>query len=252
MEQQDVSLAALEAFFHQWSQLDIKQVKQSGVCTHLQIGPLRAFFDDLAQPLTAVTHQSHYFDPWEIAGLRRNEVRNSAILAWLLDPEGSHGFGDRPLVALLHYVHQWRKTFFPKSAGQYCRVEVETNPTGDETNRVDIEIDAQNFFLLIEVKIDAAEQEKQIQRYCQEAEIRAAGRDKAVVFLTPQGREPLTRGDEFTPYDVPCISWRKLANVIGTSLDDSLRNLQAGIDISPSRQMAAWSVLCFLERMRQF
>jgi hypothetical protein len=34
-------------------------------------------------------------------------------------------------------------------------VRVETNPTGDNTNRVDVEINADNFFLLIEVKIDA-------------------------------------------------------------------------------------------------
>jgi hypothetical protein len=37
-------------------------------------------------------------------------------------------------------------------------VRVETNPTGDNTNRVDVEINADNFFLLIEVKIDAYEQ----------------------------------------------------------------------------------------------
>lgn len=44
----------------------------------------------------------------------------------------------------------------------YCRVRVETNPTGDNTNRVDVEINADNFFLLIEVKIDAYEQPEQI------------------------------------------------------------------------------------------
>jgi hypothetical protein len=252
MKQQDMSLLALEGFFNQWSTLGIREIKYPVARIDLQTESLVSFLADMSQPFTAVAHPSLYFDPWEIAGLRRNEVRNSAVLAWLLDPAGSHGFGSRPLVALLHYISRWRDLPFPLSAGKYCRVEVETHPTGDETNRVDIAIDAQKFFLLIEVKIDAAEQENQLARYCEEAKVRAAGREKAVVFLTPQGRDPLTRGDVFTRHDVPCISWRQLAGVIGSALDDILRNLQTCADTSPSRQMAAWSVLCFLERMRQF
>ncbi len=252
MEQQDVSLSALADFFYQWSKLTIKRVKPPALHIDLHPAALSAFFAGLAQPLHAVAHQSLYFDPWDIAGLRRNEVRNSAILAWLLNPAGSHGFGDRPLMALLDYITQWRGTAFSGPAGKYCWVEVETHPTGDVSNRVDIEIDAQAFYLLIEVKIDAAEQSEQIHRYCKDAKTRAAGRDWAVVFLTPQGREPEEQGEGFTRSDVPCISWRQLANVIGASLDESLRNVQTRRDISPSRQMAAWSVMCFLERMRQF
>lgn len=61
-------------------------------------------------------------------------------------------------------------------------MQVETNPTGDCTNRVDIEIDADNFLLFIEVKIDANEQPEQIARYCKDAKQRSMSRPWAVVF----------------------------------------------------------------------
>nr|WP_239514982.1 PD-(D/E)XK nuclease family protein [Enterobacter ludwigii] len=93
----------------------------------------------------------------------------------------------------------------PEDYLHYCRVLVETNPTGDNTNRVDIEINADNFFLLVEVKIDSCEQQEQIGRYCSDARIRAGSRPWAVVFLTPHGGKPLTCGSDFKP-DVPCIS----------------------------------------------
>lgn len=250
MEQQDVSLTSqLDDFFRQWPQFAMSAPKPR----HINLRPesLQAFFADLEQPLIALRHRAFSFDPWDIAGVGRNEMRNSTLLAWLLDPSGNHGFGMRPLTALLSAVAAWRKEAFPVDTGRYCQVEVETSPTGDSSNRVDIEINAEKFFLLIEVKIGAVEQKDQLARYCKEAQIRAGQRDWAVVFLTPQGREPLTRGGVFKREDVPCISWSRLAADIMISVENIHRGVCLRTDISPSRQMASWSALCFIERMRR-
>lgn len=250
MEQQDVSLTSqLDDFFRQWSQCVVTTLRPPKI--NLRPEPLQAFFADLAQPMTALQHHAFSFDPWDVAGVGRNEMRNSTLLAWLLNPSGSHGFGMRPLAALLKAVAAWKREAFPEQTGRYCHVEVETSPTGDSSNRVDIEINAEKFFLLIEVKIGAAEQENQLARYCKEAQIRAGQRDWAVVFLTPQGREPSTRGDVFKREDVPCISWSRLAADIMISVENIHRDIRLRTDISPSRQMAAWSALCFLERMHR-
>ena len=34
------------------------------------------------------------FNVFEMLGIEKNEIRHSAFLAWLLDPNGTHGLGD--------------------------------------------------------------------------------------------------------------------------------------------------------------
>ena len=250
MEQSPSSLAAwLPHFFAQWSHqaLDNQSAKRPAAPPDAR--QLTAFFTDIEQPLAALRHGTFTFDPWEVAKLGRNEMRNSAVLAWLLDPQGNHGFGDLPLKALLSTVRECGNNRIPENFTRYCRVNVEKYPTGDATNRVDIEIDADNFFMLIEVKIDAYEQKDQISRYIGEAKKRAGEQPWAVVYLTPQGRVPLSAGEEA---DVPCLSWRRLASVLTQALEPTRRQIFAAPDASPARQMAAHAAFRFLDRMHQF
>lgn len=251
MEHNNSSLVEwLPEFFHQWPQ-NMVWAKEKDKKINIDATHLAEFFSQLSEPLKAVQNRSLSFDPWEVAGLGRKEVRNTAILAWLLDPEGTHGFGRLPLKAFLRGIRRKRNDI-PEDYHHYCRVQVETNPTGDSTNRVDIEIDADNFFLLVEVKIDACEQQEQVARYCSDARIRAISRPWAVVFLTPHGGKPFTGGSAFTPEDVPCLSWRQLATTLEVSLQPYYKELIADDKSSPSRQMAAHAVFCFLNRVRTF
>lgn len=250
MNDSSLSLAAwLPHFFAQWPHraLDTQLTKSPTVAVDAQ--QLSGFMAEMEQPLAALRHGTFTFDPWEVAKLGRNEMRNSAVLAWLLDPHGNHGFGDLPLKALLSAVRESGKANFPQNFTRYCRVNVEKYPTGDATNRVDIEIDADNFFMLIEVKIDAGEQKDQISRYISEARKRAGGHPWAVVYLTPQGRVPLSAGEET---DVPCLAWHHLASVLTQAMEPTRRQIFAAMEASPTRQMAAHAAFCFLERMRQF
>ncbi|MDY4350628.1 PD-(D/E)XK nuclease family protein [Pectobacterium brasiliense] len=251
MEHNNASLVEwLPAFFKQWPR-NITCAKEPDKKINIDTAKLAEFFSQLSEPLEAVQHRSLSFDPWEVAGLERKEVRNTAVLAWLLDPEGTHGFGRLPLQAFLQVIRHSRDDI-PADYHRYCRVQVETNPTGDNTNRVDIEIDADNFFLLIEVKIDASEQQEQVARYCTDARVRATSRPWAVVFLTPKGGKPLTSGVAFKSEDVPCLSWRHLATTLEASLQSHVKELHSQGKSSSSRQMAAHAAFCFLNRVRTF
>ena len=62
---------------------------------------LEEWFFSMEQPLLDARKGAFSCDPWDIAGIKREEVKNSAILAWLLNPKGSHGLGYSALNALL-------------------------------------------------------------------------------------------------------------------------------------------------------
>ncbi len=251
MEHNNSSLVEwLPEFFQQWPK-NQEWTGKKDKKINIDATKLAEFFSLLSEPLKLVQHRSLSFDPWEVAGLGRKEVRNTAVLAWLLNPEGTHGFGRQPLQVFLQAIRHNRNDI-PEDYIHNCRVQVETNPTGDNTNRVDIEIDADNFFLLIEVKIDACEQPEQIARYCSDARLRAMSRPWAVIFLTPHGGKPLTCGSEFKPEDVPCLSWRQLATNLESSLQSHYKEFISADKYSPSRQMAAHAALCFLNRVRTF
>jgi len=251
MEHNNSSLVELlPEFFHKWPK-NIEWAREQNKKININTAELTEFLSQLFEPLKVVQHRSLSFDPWEVAGLGRKEVRNTAVLAWLLDPEGTHGFGRLPLQAFLRAIRHNRNDI-PEDYLHYCRVQVETNPTGDNTNRVDVEIDADNFFLLIEVKIDACEQPEQVARYCSDARLRAMSRPWAVIFLTPRGGKSLTCGLDFKPEDVPCISWRHLAIALETSLQSHYKEFISADKQSPSRQMAAHAAFCFLNRVRTF
>ncbi|WP_279205052.1 PD-(D/E)XK nuclease family protein [Obesumbacterium proteus] len=240
----------LPEFFYQWPK-NIEWTRKKHRTININTAGLTEFLSHLSEPLKVVQHRALSFDPWDIAGLGRKEVRNTAVLAWLLDPEGTHGFGRLPLQAFLREIRHNRNDI-PEDYLHYCWVRVETNPTGDNTNRVDIEIDADNFFLLIEVKIDAYEQPEQVARYCSDARLRAMSRPWAVIFLTPRGGKPLTCGLDFKPEDVPCISWRHLATALESSLQPHYKESISADENSPSRQIAAHAAFCFLNRVRTF
>ncbi|MDC9616091.1 PD-(D/E)XK nuclease family protein [Xenorhabdus khoisanae] len=252
MEQQCVTLAdKLSTFFQQWPQDVVNISKNEKESANIDINQLANFFNHLSEPLKAVRNRSLFFDPWEVAGLKRKEMRNTAVLAWLLDPRGTHGFGELPLKALLQIIHTSKKEIFPVVFDRHCRVQIETSPCGDSTNRVDIEIDADNFFLLIEVKIDATEQDKQIERYCLDAEKRAGKRPWAVVFLTPHGKKSLTSGSNNNHY-ISCLSWHHLATSLESTMQEHYQNTFMANDASFMKQMAAHAAFCFIDRMRTF
>lgn len=198
------------------------------------------FFRSLEQPLQIAKQSGWLCDPWQVAGLKRDEVRNSRVLSWLLNPRGSHGLGDRLLVALLKEI---KLPLFPTTVSNNCRVKEEQCPDGNQGNRVDIEIDDANFYLIIEVKIDAYEQEEQLQRYAKLAQRRANHRPWGIVYITPSGKQSTTAGEYIN--EVTSISWRQLASI----LSDALPKRQ---DTEPHAMVTTLLANSFFRHIRQF
>ena len=208
---------------------------------------LADWFADMAQPMVDARRGAFQFDPWQVAGLGRDEVRNSAVLAWLLNPKGSHGLGDAAMLGLLADLRRFDGRF-PSSCSRHCRVRVESNPDGDRGNRVDIEIDDVHFYALIEVKLGAPEGENQLRRYGDMSHQLAGARPWALVFLTPGGVKSNTAGDHADR--VLPMSWTQLA----FSLRQSVKASSAGTlnTRGPTRHMAEQSIQRFLKQMRTF
>lgn len=175
---------------------------------------LAEFFTALEKPLEASRHSAVAFNPWSLIGLGRNEVRVVSILCWLLDPRGSHGYGPTLQQGLLAHIHQ-QIPQFPTISGKGCRVRPETNLNGDRGDRVDIEITSGNFHLIIEAKIDALEQPKQVERYCEQAKKRAMqhGLPWAIIYLTPAGQKPACEHENLV-----CLSWYQLSSILEKSM----------------------------------
>jgi len=102
---------------------------------------------------------------WSESGLKQDEVRNTAVLAWWLDCNGSHGLGDLLLKALLAGL-PISDTMPPASTiNNDYRTKAESLPMGERENRIDIELSGADFLIFIEVKINAGEGYQQLSRY---------------------------------------------------------------------------------------
>lgn len=188
---------------------------------------LASWLNDLRSPLIESRKGAFHCKPWDLAGLNRDEVRNSAVLAWLLNPKGSHGLGKIALTPVLQKLHDKLPDKFPVVIDGYCSVRTEYNPDGDISNRVDIVIDSSNFYLIIEVKINAWEGKYQIKRYADIATKQAGQRPWAIVFLTPSGRDAETAEDYSNTHVLP-LSWYELAKSIQNQSKDILNDQSNG------------------------
>lgn len=153
-----------------------------------------------------------FMNIWQAAGLRRNELRNAAVLTWLLNPKGSHGLGDKMAKALFSQLRE-KPAWMPSASDLHdIAVVAEECPLGSEESRVDISITAPEFLLFIEVKIDAPLRDRQIERYLQEIGLKSTSLGNLpslVIFLTPHGRKPAVG------LDVASLSWVDVARAIG-------------------------------------
>ncbi|WP_198149600.1 PD-(D/E)XK nuclease family protein [Azoarcus sp. CIB] len=195
---------------------------------------LSAWFDSLREPMSRVRASGVFCNPWKQARLGRDEVRNAAVLAWLLDPVGDHGLGAVFLRGLLDEVHRCQSDLRPSFAADRVVVQRESYPENDQSNRVDIEIDSSQFYLLIEVKIDAPEGAGQLESYGEIAERQAGKRPWAIVFLTRNGGKSVTAAKYESR--IVSLSWRKLAAKLRRALNRGMEH--SGADDGFARRLA--------------
>jgi hypothetical protein len=95
---------------------------------------------------------------WEVSGLKHDEVRNTAVLAWWLDKSESHGLGSRLLKQIItdHLNADDQVTMKACDKNTY-QVRCESLPLRELENRIDIEIVTDTILMFWEVKINAPE-----------------------------------------------------------------------------------------------
>jgi hypothetical protein len=143
----------------------------------------------IAEPLRLARDAGILADPWALAGLKRREVANAAVLAGLWSPTWGGKIATEFLSAFLERLRSRpggkELPGFAALRGGYL-VITEDRPMGDAADRIDITIEGQNFLIGIEVKIDAGLQPDQLGRYHAAIGRRAEGGRKVatVIFLS--------------------------------------------------------------------
>nr|WP_246220605.1 PD-(D/E)XK nuclease family protein [Parvibaculum indicum] len=184
-----------------------------------------------------------FIDVWEVAGLRRDEVRHAAVLAWLLDAKGSHGLGAAVLQEWIGILADRHGGAFPLSLDMHVApytIFTENCPFGAADNRVDIALDGGNSTVFIEVKIDAPEGPDQIRRYLDlawEKSVKSGKDEYAVIFLSPSRPMPTVPDSE----NVVVASW----NTVAEAIRKVVRSRAGGVE-------GTRTVLQFAERVARF
>ena len=106
------------------------------------------------------------YNLFSILSIERYELKHSALIANLLDPKGSHGCGDAFLRAFFEIALKGTAYPFESSTPPNSYTEHYIGPiAGDTGGRIDILVESSRYGLIIENKIYAGDQDKQLIRY---------------------------------------------------------------------------------------
>ena len=145
------------------TELDIQRFfrEVENICTH-------------EQELQEERHRKgENYNLFSILNIERYELKHSALIANLLDPKGSHGCGDAFLRAFFEIALKERAYPFKDCTHLHSYTEYYTGPiAGDTGGRIDILVKSNRYGLknscyglIIENKIYAGDQDKQLTRY---------------------------------------------------------------------------------------
>lgn len=113
-------------------------------------------------------HKGENYNLFSILSIERYELKHSALIANLLDPKGSHGCDDAFLRAFFEIALKGTAYPFESSTPPHSYTEYYTGPiAGDTGGRIDILVESKSshYGLIIENKIYAGDQDKQLTRY---------------------------------------------------------------------------------------
>jgi hypothetical protein len=143
--------------------------------------------DPQLRELARLLARAHEFNVFDVMKNSEFEIRHSNILAWLLDPQGSHGLKDSFLMGFIQTAHlQSRLARKLLNAGDI--------QARREEGFIDIIIRSINAktIIVIENKIWTDEAIGQLKGYREKIERQQGYEDydKVFIYLTPEGRRP--------------------------------------------------------------
>lgn len=133
------------------------------------------------------------FNIFEAVGLVRQEIRHSAFLAFLLDPQENHGLGDAFVKRLLQEaIMSAPETTVPVTPIELSLWDLEQMEVRREWQHIDIFlVDERNrLAVIIENKIDTGEHSDQLKRYHEVVKQHYSGYKTIGLYLTPAGDKP--------------------------------------------------------------
>lgn len=182
----DRELHSLQSFLWEWSASP--KPNRPGVRT-IDHDRFAAFLSNVTGPLEEFRANGSFLNPWVVAGLRRSEVRNAAVLANLWRPELSGASALEFLNNFLRRVEYRAGVALPdaETLASGYRVRTEHCLAGQASERVDLTIEGRGFIIGVEIKIDAAEGEAQLERYGHALDERGRLKRLApfLIFLAP-------------------------------------------------------------------
>ena len=139
------------------------------------------------------------FNLFDVLKIERRETQHSALLAWLLDPRGSHGLRDYFLRRFLsEAAAKAQEGGIPGVTPlDVDRWELNDVEVATERHNIDVLVigEEDEFICLIENKIGAGEHSNQLTRYLGIIDRHYEGLTPFPVFLTPEGSEPAVEAD---------------------------------------------------------
>lgn len=163
------------------------------------------------------------FNIFSILNMERLEVQtHSAVLYALLNKEGSHRQGDI-------YLKIFLKEVLNIDEFDFSDVKIEYERNIGELGRIDLVIENINEMIIIEIKIDAVDQEKQLKRYDEYG--RKSGKGYKIYYLTLNGgnaSEYSLDGEniqyECISFEVDILNWiNKCVNAGNTPMLPAIR-----------------------------
>jgi hypothetical protein len=168
------------------------------------------------------------FNIFEALGAVRQEVRHSDFLAFLLDPNQSHGLGDAFLKRLL----QRALSTTDQSAVSVTPVDVDCWDLSElqvqrEWSNIDILLtdEPSKLVVVIENKILSGEHSDQLARYRRTVQEKFPGRNFLCLFLSPDGDPPSDPSYLPVGYDTVCEIIEELAASRVATLGADVRTL---------------------------
>ena len=153
---------------------------------------------------------------FEVLKIVRTEIRHSNMLAWLLDPNESHGMGSDFLYSFItdlskHHSYEFVDNDIEQIIGiddaiKLLSSDLTNSQVFREWNHIDILILLPNQYIIaIENKVDANESKNQLQQYKEKLDKyypfdNGNGFKHIKIFLTPNGDKPSENNNDWKVY----------------------------------------------------
>ncbi len=200
--------AQIRAMDSEWEEITARRTKGILATWHAAILEMRCVYYRLVSDGRWVTGPADFLN---IIGLARHENTHSRMLEWLLTPTGRHGLGCGLVRRIVAHC-----TGAPVRAPVPVRRVVFSQWRNDR--EADLVVWGHNFTLVIESKVDASEQPSQCEDLYENFKNESG---PLFLFLTPEGRRPLTATTPVERCSFRTLSWPELRAMLEAALSES-------------------------------